>query len=54
MAKQGGGGEGQVKMACNCASPYQDERYGKGIRIHTNGAGKKKTCSVCGKQTKVV
>lgn len=49
MAKQGGGGQGQTVLPCNCKSPYQDNTQGPGRRIHTNGGGTKKTCTVCGK-----
>lgn len=41
--------------SCNCESEYQDKKYGKGNRVHSETA--KKTggniglrCSVCGKE----
>ncbi len=36
---------------CNCIHDYQDEKYGKGNRLHTVGT-KKETCTVCGKEKK--
>lgn len=40
-----------VIKACTCKSPYQDEKYGKGNRVH-NYAFKKKLhrCTVCSKE----
>ena len=33
---------------CSCTSPYQDQRYGKGMRVHTQGVTKKDwRCTVC-------
>ena len=40
-------------LSCKCSSPYQDERYGAGLRVHNHapkvhsGAGGWR-CSVCG------
>lgn len=42
------GSDGMVTIRkCNCASAYQDEHYGKGMRIFNRGA-KVWTCTVCG------
>ena len=39
---------GKTKMArCECAHQYQDEQYGKGLRVHNIGA-KDMSCTVCG------
>lgn len=37
---------------CNCESKFQDERYGKGMRVHNECASKdgKYRCTVCGKE----
>ena len=36
---------------CTCKHPYQDKRYGKGYRVHTESQGQKKdgtvTCTAC-------
>jgi len=32
---------------CNCQSKYQDDRYGRGMRVHTEGS-KHSRCTVCG------
>lgn len=40
-----------VKKGCNCSNEYQDEKCGKGVRIHnTGGTNAKETysCTVCG------
>ncbi len=39
---------------CNCEHEYQDEKYGKGMRVHNQAGGRglgqvKWTCTVCGK-----
>ena len=34
---------------CDCKSTYQDQRYGKGNRVHNTGT-KKVTCTVCAKE----
>ncbi len=43
-----------VILPCTCRSDYQDQRYGRGMRVH-NVSGKhdpntppKKRCTVCG------
>jgi len=36
---------------CSCKSEYQDEVYGKGIRLYTIGVNKS-TCTVCAKEVK--
>ena len=45
---------GTARKACSCRSPFQDERYGKGIRLHNRTArGMSNTewrCTVCGKE----
>jgi hypothetical protein len=40
---------------CDCKHPYQDAKYGPGIRVHTPMAGSKETskmgrCTVCSKE----
>lgn len=40
---------------CDCKNKYQDERYGQGQRVHTEGqkdskGNGKHTCTVCGKE----
>lgn len=38
---------------CNCKSEYQDEKYGKGNRVHNKMIGDKGyRCTVCGKEKK--
>lgn len=47
---------------CGCESPFQDERYGKGLRMHNLSirAGDEKklnhlaTCTVCATQRQVL
>jgi len=39
-------GETRIQK-CTCASEYQDERYGKGMRVHNVTAGKNKPEAVC-------
>jgi len=43
-----------VIKPCSCKSPYQDEKYGKGYRVHNIGTGKDAKpiyrCTVCGKE----
>jgi hypothetical protein len=34
---------------CDCYSPYQDEKYGDGMRLHTEG-DKQITCTICEKK----
>jgi hypothetical protein len=37
--------------SCNCSSKFQDERYGKQMRVHNPQQGKNKgklRCTVCG------
>ena len=34
---------------CSCTHIFQDNTYGKGNRVHTEG-GKVASCTVCGKQ----
>ena len=44
---------GTTTMKCSCKSDYQDEHYGKGVRVY-NVAGKdkdKRRCTVCGYTT---
>jgi hypothetical protein len=36
-------------LPCTCPSKFQDEIYGKGMRLHNIGEDKKKArCTVCG------
>jgi len=44
------------EFPCNCVSEFQDERYGRGIRVFNERiAGNKNIgwrCTVCGKEIK--
>ena len=37
---------------CDCESKFQDEKYGKDMRVHNERAGKDggSRCTVCGKE----
>ncbi len=38
---------------CNCKNDFQDERYGKGNRLHNERGGKNRgsyRCTVCGNE----
>ena len=40
-----------ARRFCACISPYQDEKYGKGFRVHNKQGGKNlgdSRCTVCG------
>lgn len=37
---------GTIILPCSCNHEFQDRRYGKGKRVHNQGA--KTTCTVCG------
>ena len=42
---------GAMILPCNCKHVWQDNKYGKGNRVHTEATGNKShkyTCSVCG------
>lgn len=42
-----------VMKQCNCESKFQDELYGKGMRVYNLREGKangKATCTVCGRE----
>jgi hypothetical protein len=42
---------GSVLAPCSCSHPFQDARYGKGIRVMTKGGttgAPKMSCTVCG------
>jgi len=42
---------GCVKKKCSCDHKFQDEKYGKQIRIHNVSlSGTKCKCTVCGKE----
>jgi hypothetical protein len=34
--------------ACTCNNPFQDARYGKGMRVHTTDKKNEEHCTVCG------
>jgi hypothetical protein len=37
-----------VIKRCTCKNEFQDERYGKGLRVHNvKKEGNKATCTVC-------
>lgn len=40
---------GAVVKSCTCVHPYQDEKYGKGMRVHTIAIKKNPPleCTVC-------
>jgi len=48
MAEQSKKPSGSVIRPCTCKYPFQDAKYGKGMRVHTVCAGEKITCTVCG------
>jgi hypothetical protein len=42
---------GTKVLPCSCTNVYQDERYGKGMRVHNEGGKKDRpsySCTVCG------
>ena len=42
-------------IKCNCKNDYQDEKYGKNMRVHNSTADTKKNgyrCTVCEKLNK--
>lgn len=51
-----------VVAPCNCASEFQDERYGKGMRLYNmspkvgdvKGQPIKSTCTVCAAERRLV
>ena len=40
---------------CDCKHKFQDEKYGKGMRVHNERAGKDGgcRCTVCGKEKSI-
>ena len=51
MAKGGArstSGKGAKVMFCHCTNKYQDEKYGKSMRLFTDGI-KHQVCTVCGR-----
>jgi hypothetical protein len=38
---------GTVIKPCSCKSVYQDNMYGKGMRVHNIKKDKTETCTVC-------
>lgn len=42
---------GTIKLPCICPNPYQDLRYGPGIRLHNlqNLKNRGSRCTVCGR-----
>jgi hypothetical protein len=45
-----------AKFKCTCDHKYQDKKYGKRVRIFTEGGEKgrrKYSCTVCGKEKKL-
>jgi len=42
------GNDQKTRRPCTCANKYQDENYGKGVRIFTTGV--KQHCTICGKE----
>lgn len=42
-------------LSCSCKHEYQDQRYGKGKRVHTATKDDEVyRCTVCGKTTKII
>jgi len=40
---------------CNCSHEFQDKRYGKGQRVHSEaGKGTKLRCTVCSKEKTIL
>lgn len=39
--------EGTIIMKCNCEHEFQDEVYGKGMRVHNVSPSGKAACTVC-------
>jgi hypothetical protein len=41
---------GTKRLQCSCYHPWQDKKYGKGIRLHnrSNRDSKRAYCTVCG------
>ncbi len=42
----------KTTIKCNCVSDFQDQRYGKGVRVCTPGGTRERPeykCTVCGK-----
>jgi len=37
-------------LPCTCQSEYQDQRYGKGNRVHNPRKEKTYACTVCGRE----
>lgn len=37
-----------VIKPCTCDSPYQDKKYGKGLRVHNEKKDGGAVCTVCG------
>lgn len=40
-------------LRCNCKHPFQDSRYGDGMRVFNPRTNKKFACTVCGRITDV-
>ena len=39
-------------IKCKCDHKFQDEKYGKGMRVHNKMKTQGYRCTVCGKETK--
>lgn len=37
-----------IVRSCNCQHEFQDQRYGKGLRLHNPRKEGKYACTVCG------
>jgi hypothetical protein len=52
MAQQNGNIQRSAIMRCTCVHSYQDEKYGKGMRVHSRRVKGRAPlgwrCSVCG------
>lgn len=52
-APAGTGGKGETKITrCSCSHEYQDQKYGKGMRVHNPTASNppRHRCTVCGSE----
>lgn len=43
-------GKNTAVLECVCEHPFQDQRYGKGKRLHNPRKDGKYCCTVCGRE----
>jgi hypothetical protein len=41
---------GTMILLCDCNHAFQDERYGRKLRVHNKTQGLQARCTVCGKE----